>query len=231
VCFSAIIQRAYFSSFNRSQGSIKMSKPAAKPAAAATGDQPPKSKKMLIIIIAVVVLLAGGGAAAFFMMKKDHAPKGEHAAAAAAEEEAPADEGEDDKHKVAAKFVEIGTFTANLLHEEGDRYLQVAITLKLSKPELEEKVKASNPEIQHRINMLLQSKRPSELSTVEGKEMLAADIKANVEFVLGLRKSAPALRTAHAPVEGEAPAPHAAHEETPSKKGVAEVLFTSFIIQ
>jgi flagellar protein FliL len=210
-----------------------MSKPAAKPAAAATGDQPPKSKKMLIIIIAVVVLLAGGGAAAFFMMKKDHPPKGEHAAAVEGEgeEEAPADEGEDDKHKAPAKFVEIGTFTANLLHEEGDRYLQVAITLKLSKPELEEKVKSSNPEIQHRINMLLQSKRPSELSTVEGKEMLAADIKSNVEFVLGLRKSAPALRTAHAPVEGEAPAPRATHEESPSKKGVAEVLFTSFIIQ
>lgn len=204
-----------------------MSKPAAKPAAAApAGDQPPKSKKMLIIIIALVVLLAGGGAAAYFMMKKDHPPKGEHAA-----EEAPADEGEeeeaDDKHKVPAKFVEIGTFTANLIHEEGDRYLQVAITLKLSKPELEEKVKASNPEIQHRINMLLQSKRPSELATPEGKEKLAADIKANVEFVLGLRKSLPVSHAA--PAEGEAP--HAAPAETPAKKGVAEVLFTSFIIQ
>lgn len=203
-----------------------MSKPAAKPAAAApAGDQPPKSKKMLIIIIAVVVLLAGGGAAAFFMMKKDHPPKGEHATAG---EEAPADESEeeaDDKHKVPPKFVEIGTFTANLIHEEGDRYLQVAITLKLSKPELEEKVKASNPEIQHRINMLLQSKRPSELATPEGKEKLAADIKGNVEYVLGLRKSLPVTHAA--PAEGEAP--HAA--ETPSKKGVAEVLFTSFIIQ
>lgn len=204
-----------------------MSKPAAKPAAAATGDQPPKSKKMLIIIIAVVVLLAGGGAAAFFMMKKDHPPKGDHAEAS---EEAPADEGEDEgdsKHKLPPKFVEIGTFTANLLHEEGDRYLQVAITLKLSKPELEEKVKESNPEIQHRINMLLQSKRPSELATPEGKEKLASDIKVQVEYVLGLRKSLP---TTHAPApEGEAP--HAAPAETPGKKGVAEVLFTSFIIQ
>lgn len=201
-----------------------MSKPAAKPAAAPAGDQPPKSKKMLIIIIAVVVLLAGGGAAAFFMMKKDHPPKGEHAT-----EEVAADEAEeaDDKHKVPPKFVEIGTFTANLIHEEGDRYLQVAITLKLSKPELEEKVKASNPEIQHRINMLLQSKRPSELATPEGKEKLAADIKANVEFVLGLRKSLPVSHAA--PAEGEAP--HAAAAESAAKKGVAEVLFTSFIIQ
>lgn len=204
-----------------------MSKPAKPAAAAPTGDQPPKSKKMLIIIIAVVVLLAGGGAAAFFMTKKDHPPKADHAAES---EEAPAEDDaeEVDTHaKLPPKFVEIGTFTANLLHEDGDRYLQVAITLKLSKPELEEKVKESNPEIQHKINMLLQSKRPSELATPEGKERLASDIKAQVEFVMGLRKSLPVSHAA--PVEGEAP--HAAPAETPAKKGIAEVLFTSFIIQ
>lgn len=201
-----------------------MSKPA-KPAAAA-GDQPPKSKKMLIVIIALVVLLAGGGGAAFFLMKKDHPPKGEHAAA----EEAPAEDAEEEpKSKLPPKFVEIGTFTANLIHEEGDRYLQVAITIKLNKPELEEKVKESNPEIQHRINMLLQSKRPSELATLEGKEKLASDIKMNIEYVLGLRKSVPAVRPAQPAAEGEAL--HAEAPETPSKKGVAEVLFTSFIIQ
>ena len=203
----------------------KPAKPAAAPAAA--GDQPPKSKKMFIIIIAVVVLLAGGGAAAFFMMKKDHPPKGEHAAAT---EEAPADEGEDEtKPKVPPKFVEIGTFTANLMKESDDRVMQVAITLKLSKPELEEKVKESNPEIQHRVNMLLQSKYPSELATVAGKEKLADDIKRQVEYVLGLRKSAPEIHATAPAAEGETP--HAATAETPSKKGVAEVLFTSFIIQ
>ncbi|MCX7193984.1 MAG: flagellar basal body-associated FliL family protein [Proteobacteria bacterium] len=203
-----------------------MSKPAKPAAAPAAGDQPPKSKKMLIIIIAVVVLLAGGGAA-FFMMKKDHPPKGEHAAAS---EEAPADDGEDEsKPKVPPKFVEIGTFTANLMKEGDDRVMQVAITLKLSKPELEEKVKESNPEIQHRVNMLLQSKYPSELATVAGKEKLAGDIKSQVEYVLGLRKSAPEIHATAPAAEGETP--HAATAETPSKKGVAEVLFTSFIIQ
>ncbi len=206
-----------------------MSKPA-KPAA--TGDQPPKSKKMLIIIIAVVVLLAGG-AAAFFLMKPAHPPKQEQTAeseGATADEHGGDEEEEEGSHeKVPPKFIEIGTFTANLIHEEGDRYLQVAITLKLSKPELEEKIKASNPEILHRINMLLQSKRPSELSTVEGKEKLASDIKAQVEFVMGLRKTAPAIHTTQQ--EGEAPVAHAEPAETHSKKGIAEVLFTSFIIQ
>lgn len=215
-----------------------MSKPA-KPAE--TGDQPPKSKKMLIIIIAVVVLLAGaGGGAYFFMKKSDHAPKKEHAAET---EDASADEGdgggeedtgEGDGHKVPPKFVELGTFTANLIHEEGDRYLQTTISVKLKKPELEEKVKERNPEILHRINMVLQSKRPSELSSIEGKEKLAKEIKAQVEFVLGLRKSAPAIRSTPAP---DAEAGHDTHDapehkqESRSKPGVEDVFFTTFIIQ
>ncbi|MFA6970883.1 MAG: flagellar basal body-associated FliL family protein [Gallionella sp.] len=205
-----------------------MSKPAKPaPAAAATADQPPKSKKMLIIIIAlVVILLVGGGAAAFFLMKP-------HSGKTATSEGTPTDESGEES-KLPPKFVEIGTFTANLVREEDDRVMQVAITLKLGKPELEEKAKANNPEIQHRINMLLQSKRPSELSTVEGKEKLASDIKAQIEFVLGLRKSAPALHTSKPAIEGEAPASAAAPAEpaeSPSNKGIAEVLFTSFIIQ
>ncbi len=204
-----------------------MSKPA-KPAAPAEANgetPPPKSKKMLIIIIAAVVLLAGGGAAAFFLMKP-HPDKHDKAAA----EETAGEEGEDSsKAKLPPKFVEIGTFTANLVHEDGDRYLQVAISLKLANPELEEKVKESNPEILHKINMLLQSKRPSELSTVEGKEKLANEIKQQVEFVMGLRKTAPAIHTSQPLAEGEAPPPVEA--STPSKKGIAEVLFTSFIIQ
>lgn len=205
-----------------------MSKPA-KPAA--TGDQPPKSKKMLIIIIAVVVLLAGGGGAAFFLMKPSHPAKQDQAAEG--EEVAAGDHDEEEAPHDAVlppKFVEIGTFTANLMQEEGDRYLQVAITLKLSKPELEEKLKANNPEVLHRINMLLQSKRPSELATVVGKEKLANDIKAQVEYVMGLRKTAPVVRATQPAVEGEeAPSEHA--ETSHSKKGIAEVLFTSFIIQ
>ena len=206
-----------------------MSKPA-KPAA--TGDQPPKSKKMLIIIIAVVVLLAGG-AAAFLLMKPAHPPKQDQTSES---EEATTDEHADEEEdggsheQVPPKFVEIGTFTANLIQEEGDRYLQVAISLKLSKPELEEKLKANNPEVLHRINMLLQSKRPSELATVVGKEKLANDIKAQVEYVMGLRKTAPVVRATQPAVEGEeAPVEHA--ETSHSKKGIAEVLFTSFIIQ
>lgn len=190
-----------------------MSKPA-KPAEppAATDEKPPKSKKLLIIIIAVAVLLVGGGAAAFFFLKAGHHDKTGEATEAA------------DDAKLPPKYVEIGTFTANLVQEEGDRYVQVAVSLKLSNPELEEKIKANNPEILHKINMLLQSKRPSELSTIKGKERLANQIKTQIEYVVGLRKTAPVIQIAPEGEQSTAP-------DLPAKKGIAEVLFTSFIIQ
>lgn len=200
-----------------------MSKPA-KPVAASAADPatdvpPKKGKKKLIIIMLVMILLAGGGTAAFLLLKPAPLP-------------ADADQGEEHakvaQAEVPAKFVELGTFTANLMREEGDRYLQVAISLKLTLPELEEKIKARNPEILHRVNMLLQSKRPSDLASFAGKERLAQQIKGQVEYVLDLRKTAPDI------VEhGDAgSAAEAAPAEAPdSKSGVAEVLFTSFIIQ
>lgn len=195
-----------------------MAKPA-KPASQQEAEAPPKkSRKMLIIIITAIVLLIGGGAAAFLLLKPQPPREGAAEVAAHIEEEQP-------------KFVELGTFTANLMHEEGDRYLQVAITLKVTRPELEEKIKTNNPEILHRVNMVLQSKRPSELATFEGKDKLAQQIKGQVEYVLGLRKVAPAIVAAEA-ASGEAPvtAPAPA-TEAKAIGGIAEVLFTSFIIQ
>lgn len=203
----------------------------AKPVTAPTADAPPKKgKKKLIIIITAAILLAGGGAAAFLLMKPAHPP----ADAAAGEEHVGEIQAEE-----PAKFIDLGTFTANLIHEEGDRYLQVAISLKLTKPKLEEKIKALNPEILHHVNMLLQSKRPSELFSFAGKEQLAQQIKGRVEYVLGLRKAVPAIEEQS---NGENEAKDRSLEErpntakavpadTPIKSGIAEVLFTSFIIQ
>lgn len=199
----------------------KAAKPAAQAAAKPAATQateaeeanapPKKSKKKLILFIAVVVLLMGGGAAAFLLLKPAPTPK--HGGAAPVEAAHP---------EIPPKFVDLGQFTANLMHEEGDRYLQVSISLKITKAELEEKIKEAKPEILHRVNMLLQSKRPSELATFDGKERLAQQIKAQVEYVLGLRKIAPVISSEQsvAPIESSV-----------GKSGIADVLFTSFIIQ
>ena len=189
----------------------KAAKPATQATEAEEADAPKKSKKKLILFIAAVVLLVGGGAAAFMLLNPAPAPK--RGGAAPAEEARPG---------TPPKFVDLGQFTANLAREDEDRYLQVAISLKITKPELEDKIKESKPEILHRVNMLLQSKRPSELSTFDGKEKLAQQIKAQVEYVLGLRKIAPVINPEQAAVPIEPSA---------SKSGITDVLFTSFIIQ
>lgn len=204
-----------------------MAKPAKPAETAGTEAAAPKSNKMLIIIIAAVfALIVIGGGAAFFLMKPSHPAKqqqsADHGNADSADGEADAPE-EDAKHP--PKFVDLGTFTANLMHEEGDRYLQASITVKLSKDTLEEKVKSRTPEIQNAINMLLQSKYPSQLATVEGKMQLADEIKAQVEYVLGLRKKAPVI---HSIPPGSPPSPP---DTTHSRRGISAVLFTTFIIQ
>lgn len=202
-----------------------MAKPG-KPAEEEAADAPPKKgQKKLIIIIAVVAVLAIGGGVAAFLLMQPHEAAGTAEKAGAAEKDAAEKADEEASAKNPPKYVDLGTFTANLVREESDQYLQVAISLKLTRPELEERVKNSSPEIMHRVNMLLQSKRPSELLTYEDKVKLAEQIKQQVEYVLHLRKVAPVISSDQ--VEA-APAPA---ETKAGKSGIAEVLFTSFIIQ
>ncbi|MGA8864750.1 MAG: flagellar basal body-associated FliL family protein [Gallionella sp.] len=190
-----------------------------KPAATENAAPPVKSGKKKLFLIILVLLLAAGGAAAYYFMRPAHE-------SVAKEKPAP---------EMPPKYVELGTFTDNLVHEDTDRYLQVSISVKISKPGLEEEIKARNPEILDHVNMLLSSQRPSVLYTVAGKRKLANDIKTQIETVLGIHAaaaapSAPAEAASSAPVAAAASAPVAA-AETADKSGIDEVLFTSFIIQ
>ena len=206
-----------------------MSKPA-KPAPAAPAEAAPapaKSKKLLIII-GVLGLIIAGGAGWFFM-------KGDAPADAHVEEAKPAP-------VLEPKFIPLGEkFTVNLQREEGDQYLQVGITLKILEAEMEMKVKAAMPEIRSKLLILLSSKKPSELITTEGKQLLVEQVITEVDGILGIAAAAPAP-AAHAPVahgegQGEshgasAPAASApAVPKAPKTTGVVDVLFSDFIIQ
>lgn len=204
---------------------------AAKPGTTENAVSPPvkKNKKLLWIIVALALLI-GGGVAAYLIIKTPHTPAKDTAADNVNSNDATGDEA---RLSIPPKYVALGTFTANLIREEGDRYLQVAISIKVSKPELEDQIKARNPEILHNVNMLLESKRPSELATMQGKEKLAGDIKIQIERVLGFRKADPAdnsVQSASAPVSAPVSAPAIAGS-VQTNSGIEEVLFTSFIIQ
>ena len=190
----------------------------------------PKSKRLLLAVVVVLVLGAIGGAGWHFL-------KGSKS--------------EEPKPVVVVKpvFVALEPFTVNLQHEEGDQFLQLGITLKVSGVDMEEKIKERLPEIRSRLLFLLSSKRPSELVPVEGKKKLAHEIVVETNAALGLGKTAP-KGAAHDGVakdaasgvsvvaatadESNASAPAkaatAVHGDAPAT-GVLEVLFTSFIIQ
>lgn len=189
-----------------------MAKAPPKPEASEDGATPKKKGKlmMIIIIVLIVVLIIVAGIGALLLLKKD---KG-HDEAATAESAAPA----------AAQafvvdlskpptFVPLDPFTVNLRGDEGDHYLQVAVVLRVSDAKIGEGLKGFMPEIRHRINLMLSSKLPSELSTSEGREILAATIVDETNAALGF------------PVQVDA------RGRTTSAGPVQAALFNSFIIQ
>jgi flagellar FliL protein len=130
-----------------------------------TAAAPKGSKKKLIVmvVIALLVLGIGGGAAWFFTQSK---PAGaEHKAVKA---EPP-------------QYVPVESFTINLQPENGEQYLQIAFTLQVPDQKQGEEIKANMAKVRSRVLLLLSGKKASEISTVEGKRQLAAEIVAAVK--------------------------------------------------
>lgn len=101
----------------------------------------------------------------------------------------------------ASAYTHLDPFTVNL--QGLKQVIQVAITLKMAKPEAAEKAKLYMPAIRNDIIYLLSSKTAEQLGTPEGKERLLVETRRAVNKALELN----------------------------SKEGVAEVLFESIIIQ
>jgi flagellar basal body-associated protein FliL len=118
------------------------------------------------------------------------------------------------------KFVDLGTFTTHMSGENGEQIIQTSLSLKLTKPGLETRAKASLPEIQHHVNMVLQSKSFSELTAHENREKLAQQVKQHVEYVMGFRRTSPVIGSAWV-------------DAVPAVRdnGISAVLFTSFVIR
>lgn len=172
-----------------------------------------KSKKLLIIILAVVlVLVIGGGGAAYMLMKKsDHGDEGDEESA---DETVKSKKSEKKKGEhVAPIFVNLETFTVNLVPETGDQYLQIVLALEIEDPAEEAALKTEMPKIRNNLTLLLSSKKASELLSKEGKEHLAEELKEEINSVIEPPKKSK---------KGGKSAP-----EGPVKS----VLFTSFIIQ
>lgn len=167
-------------------------KAGAKPDSEQPAASPSKKKKLIIIGAAALLLIAGAGGGAWFFLNA-RAP---HAAGAPAKEE--------HKPEKAPVFLALDTFTVNLQADDMQQFLQVNMTLKVADEETVERLKINMPQVRNRLLLLLSSKKPAEILTVEGKKKLAAEIveQARQPF------------TPHGP-----------------KMEVSDVFFTSFVVQ
>jgi len=156
----------------------------ADPKADAAAPKSSKKKMMVIALMAVLVLALGGGTAWYFTQGKSSAPEAKKA-------EKP-------------EFVVLDQFTVNLQPENGDQYLQIAMTLQVSSLEQVDLIKLNMARVRSRVLLLLSAKKASELATTEGKGLLAKEIIAVVNQPF-------------------------ADKEKPQE--VRDVLFTAFIIQ
>ncbi|MCC7081946.1 MAG: flagellar basal body-associated protein FliL [Burkholderiales bacterium] len=190
----------------------------------APASAPKKKSNLLLIGALVVVLLAAGGAGAWWFVSQSHSEDEE------AETVAP-------KPSI---FLPLDQFTVNLQPEEGQQFLQTALTLKVSEQDIADAIKAQMPEVRSRLLFLLSSKKPSQLSTLEGKNKLIEEITLEVEAVLPpvkpkAKKSKKDAESKSAKKgkgkKSKAKEDAQGQEDEPQPRRVLAVFFTHFIVQ
>jgi flagellar FliL protein len=183
--------------------------------------QKQKSKVLLIAIIAVVVVAIIGGGAAFFLMKKKPA----------ADEEDGGDEEPVKTEKVKKKdhadappvFVKLDAFTVKLIADQQEAYLQAVPELRVLDAPTGDKIKLYTPEIRHKVLLILSGKKPSEISTPEGVQQLANEMRVTINRII----EPPPVRK-----KGQKKKEEESIDRPPGPDDpVQAVLFTSFIIQ
>jgi len=130
----------------------------AAPAAQAAQPAQKKKSKLLLVLVLLFLLLGAGGGAAWWFLGRSH-------------------DAEPKQEAVRPPvFHNLDPFTVNLAEENGDHYLQVSIVFQVADEKAVDQVKTYLPVIRNRILLLLSAKRPSELSTAEGKQKLVEEL-------------------------------------------------------
>lgn len=99
------------------------------------------------------------------------------------------------------KYAKLDTITVNL--QGLVQFLQTSITLKVASTEVEEAIKLHMPMVRHELILLLSSRQPGQISSLEGKQKLISETRSAVNKTIRMAE----------------------------KQGVLDVLFESFVIQ
>jgi len=186
---------------------------------------PPKQKKKLILFIAigVLVLVLGGGGAAYFLTKKKAVDESEDGEEPPAKEVKAKKKDKKGDHSSAPSFYKFDkAFTVKLQTEQQEAYLQAEVQLRVLDGAAQESIKQYEPELKHRIMLILLTKKASDLATAPGVQRLSNEIRETVNNTLEPPNPKKSKEKAEAKEPGDTAAPEAP---------VQAVLFTSFIIQ
>lgn len=82
------------------------------------------------------------------------------------------------------RFFNVGDFTANLGGPASTYYVKVSVNFELSKDADDEEMKNRKPQFRDKIISLLNSKKPSELQTLDGRNYLKDEIRTVVNGIM-----------------------------------------------
>lgn len=132
-----------------------------------------KSKGKLIVLIVLFLLILGGAGSGWYWWT--HIKNADEAS-----EDGNSHPKKKKKKELGPVFVSLDAFTVNLQGDDS-RLLQAVVALQLSDEEEAVKLKQHMPLVRNRLVMLLSSKRPDDVLTVEGKTKLAQEIAEQVK--------------------------------------------------
>ncbi len=188
--------------------------------APAEGEAPKKKGKlMLFIIIGVLVLVLVGGAGAFLLLKKKPAEGEDGEEEAPAKSEKKKKDKKKDAHALPAFYKFDKPFTVKLQSDGGEAYLQVDVQAKLLDATLIDQMKGFDPEIKHKVTLLLLGKKSTDLNNAQGVQKLSNEIRETINNIL------------------EPPSPKSKKsggepgDEADPDAPVQAILFTTFIVQ
>jgi len=146
----------------------------------AAASQKISRRKLIIVLAAATLLLAAVSGAAWMFLRASPAdvPDEDELKPAQSTSTPKAGRGarKSARRGQPSVFMKLETFTVNLQSDAGDRFLQTTIVFELSDDEVAEKIKAQMPVIRSRLLLLLSSRKPQDLITLQGKDKLAEDI-------------------------------------------------------
>jgi flagellar FliL protein len=132
-------------------------------------------KKLIIIIVAVLILLGGAGAGYFFFMGSDEEEK-----LSPEEEQAQLEQ----QAKQVGPMVSLESFIVNIMDDEESRYLKASITVEVDTPETSAELTQRMPQIKDAVLLLIGNKTFSELSDLQGKIQLRAELINKINSIL-----------------------------------------------